>query len=388
MHMSSTVKHSIGVIIPTYNRAALLRECINSILATGVSFHEIIVVNDGSTDDTESVAISYGDRVTLITKENGGKAAALNVALAQCSADYIWICDDDDLAAPGGIAKLVAALDADQEAGFAYGTYKVFCHDAKVRMYSDPVYRARAEEPSVKLRFLEGMFTNQFAMLVRRSLYEKVGPFREDMLRSQDYEMALRLSRNARSISVPDVIFYYREHTAVRGPKLDSFSVDKIHEKWRSYERKVLLDVRRHYALEEFTPSFAAAWEPALAQRAALMERAYIGVRRAMWDEAIADFLAASEMSSAPLSPQETHLMSIMFDAVVVWSDFKTHPQWIAGLQECYRANACGRQMMRAACRPLLWYARRHFKKGRIRMALLVVCIWAGIMGVEGAASR
>src|SRR5580692_6093554 len=122
----SALPTSIGVIIPTYNRASMLRECIDSILAQTRPVQQIIVVNDGSTDETESLIASYGERVTLLTKENGGKASALNLALPHCKMDYVWICDDDDIAERDGAEHLAAALDANASVDFAYSTFRHF----------------------------------------------------------------------------------------------------------------------------------------------------------------------------------------------------------------------------------------------------------------------
>src|ERR1700722_2884157 len=117
---------SICAIIPTYNRSGMLRARFDSILAQSRPMQEIIVVNDGSTDDTENVVKSYGDRVKLISKTNGGKSSALNSALARCTADYIWIFDDDDIAAPDSIDRLAEAMDIDSTIDYAYGTYQNF----------------------------------------------------------------------------------------------------------------------------------------------------------------------------------------------------------------------------------------------------------------------
>src|SRR5689334_4837795 len=120
--MSST----ICAIIPIYNRSSMLRESIDSILAQTRPVQEIIVVNDGSTDDTIDVVRSYGDRLKLINKTNGGKASAVNLALKHCQSDYIWICDDDDLARPDGTKLLANALDENECIDFAFGTFQIF----------------------------------------------------------------------------------------------------------------------------------------------------------------------------------------------------------------------------------------------------------------------
>lgn len=226
---------SICALIPTYNRAAFLKECIDSILAQSRPLQEIIVVNDGSTDDTASLVASYGSRVALINKGNGGKASALNLGLRQCRSDYVWICDDDDIAAPDGLEHLASALDADPEAGFSYGNFELFRDSAAGRVFSPPTYWAREGEPNIHIQFMEEMFTFQFAMLVRRSLYATIGGFREDLIRGQDHEMAIRLARRAKAIAVPDVIFFQRVHDGQRGHASGKFSIKANENKWLGF---------------------------------------------------------------------------------------------------------------------------------------------------------
>ena len=134
--MSDFAPGSICAIVPTYNRAAMLRSCIDSILAQSRPVAELIVVNDGSTDGTQSVIRAYGDRVTLLTKPNGGKASALNLALTHCSSDYVWICDDDDIAAPDGVRPLAEILDAHPLFDLALGGYAAFRDESGKRIFS------------------------------------------------------------------------------------------------------------------------------------------------------------------------------------------------------------------------------------------------------------
>ena len=81
----------VSVLIPTYNRADYIEECLDSILNQTVPPLEIIVIDDGSEDDTAQRLESYKDRIIYLHKENGGKPSALNLALTQVRGDYIWL---------------------------------------------------------------------------------------------------------------------------------------------------------------------------------------------------------------------------------------------------------------------------------------------------------
>src|SRR5580698_2439648 len=86
-----------SVIIPAYNRAALIGQTLNSILSSSLSGLEIIVVNDGSTDQTRDIVARYGDKVRLLQQENRGPGAARNLALREASGEYVACLDSDDI---------------------------------------------------------------------------------------------------------------------------------------------------------------------------------------------------------------------------------------------------------------------------------------------------
>lgn len=379
---------SVCAIIPTYNRAALLRESIDSILAQTRPVQEIIVVNDGSTDDTENTIRSYGNRITLINKENGGKASALNLAFTQCTSDYIWLCDDDDVADQSGVGHLVAALDADDSISFAFGHFMFFRDEATGRSYSDPGYWKREEETNIKINFLEEMFTGLSAMLVRRSLYSETGPFREDLIRSQDYDMVLRLSRTAKARHIPQTIFFQRQHEGIRGTTTNFFPAEESRQKWLTYDKKIFAQIKQKYSLEEFIPTFALNWDNILSKRAALIQRGCIFARHAMWDDAISDFCRVNDFGITPITSQELYLVEAVISYPLSWTALRENLAWIRKLHECYRSGGNVHRIIFAACRPLLWQARDMVKNRDIRGGAQLLNILFGILGIRGGLTR
>ena len=119
-------RKSITAIVCTYNRSAFLAEALDSIAAQTRTVDEIIVWDDGSTDDTESVARNARQPVHYFRSENGGKAKALNQAIARAEGDRIWICDDDDITLPEAAETLSQLLDDNPHAGVAAGCYSRF----------------------------------------------------------------------------------------------------------------------------------------------------------------------------------------------------------------------------------------------------------------------
>lgn len=104
----------ISIVIPAYNASNYLTEAIDSALAQTYPNVEIIVVNDGSKDDgaTERVALSYGDKIRYISKENGGSSSALNVGIAHMTGEWFSWLSHDDLYLPDKLEKQVAYMNA------------------------------------------------------------------------------------------------------------------------------------------------------------------------------------------------------------------------------------------------------------------------------------
>lgn len=100
----------VSIVVPVYNGSNFLREALDSALAQTYKNLEIIVVNDGSTDDTESIALSYGDKIRYFAKENGGTSTALNLGIAKMRGTYFSWLSHDDLYYPHKIEREVEVL--------------------------------------------------------------------------------------------------------------------------------------------------------------------------------------------------------------------------------------------------------------------------------------
>jgi len=101
----------VSVIIPTYNRAQMLVECLESVISQTFTDYEVIVIDDGSTDDTGELVKPYLDRIEYIKHENKGNAAARNSGLDIARGELIAFLDSDDLWLPGKLEREVDYLD-------------------------------------------------------------------------------------------------------------------------------------------------------------------------------------------------------------------------------------------------------------------------------------
>jgi glycosyltransferase involved in cell wall biosynthesis len=374
---------TVTVLIPTYNRAEFIAECIESILAQTRHCDEVIVINDGCSDNTEEVVRSFqSDKIAVLSKPNGGKASALNLGMKEAKGDYIWIADDDDIAFPNALASLASLLDEDPTTDIALGRFVSFYEDDPKRKQYDLTYAPRPSERNPKILFLEQMFTNQFAMLVRRSLYAKVGAFREDLVRSGDIEMVLRLTRYSKATYVPIPIFKYRLHGGVRGSRRHSFPAAESEKTWQAYCEIFYKEIRNSYHLDEFTPSFASAWDLPKKQRAQFLQRGLIFAQQSMWPEAINDLESATNVESSPATPQEIELTESVIVYNMPWETLYASPEMRRRVRQMNRSSKYGHTIVFAASYRLLRFiARQLFKKRELDSSLRMGRLLLDLLG-------
>ena len=113
-------KGLVSVVIPNYNYARFLPEAIDSVLAQTYGQIEIIVVDDGSTDDSREILDGYGDRVTVIFQQNAGVSAARNNGVSRSRGEYLAFLDADDAWLPAKIERQIAAFRGDEEIGLVH----------------------------------------------------------------------------------------------------------------------------------------------------------------------------------------------------------------------------------------------------------------------------
>lgn len=284
----------VTVIIPTYNRADLIGQSIDSVLDQTWRPHEIIVVVDGSTDDTVARLEPYADRVQVVVKENGGKSSALNLGLTMASQPYVWIFDDDDIATPDALRRLVLALEENPEAGFSYGLLDKFYGGWPGEVTEPLICYRSSDQRALYLKLMQDFFIWQGAMLVRKDCYESVGPFDTRFSRSQDYQMLLRLARRFAGVGVAEVMFHQRHHEGERGPQHARFKSKDAEAVWARFNRLMFDEIYESHGLDEFCIGATGRDLEPRAQLTALLQRAAIMARKGIWPRAIADLVAAS----------------------------------------------------------------------------------------------
>ncbi len=194
----------ISAVIPTYNSAKYLRQSVGSVLAQTRQLDELIVVDDGSTDDTREVVASFGKRVTYIYQTNRGLSAARNTGIRAASSEWIALLDSDDWWKPDKIRLQENAVREFPEAGLVYtSVMTVFPGGTQAaRPCADP----GALWPAMRLA---NPITPSSVMALRSALLE-AGGFNEQLTACEDWDMWVRLRERHRFAAVPEPLTVYR----------------------------------------------------------------------------------------------------------------------------------------------------------------------------------
>jgi glycosyltransferase involved in cell wall biosynthesis len=189
----------ITVVIPAYNAARFLPRCLKSVFAQTLKPEEVIVVDDGSTDNTAALAAELGARV--ISRPNGGPSAAKNAGIQSASSEWIALLDADDMWAPEKLERQVACIQSDIV--LVYTGIRIF-DDNGVRGESRGIDATSAK---MMLRYRNPIPNS--SVLVRRRAITQSGGFREDISNGEDWEMWFRLQRLGQFEALPDPLTDY-----------------------------------------------------------------------------------------------------------------------------------------------------------------------------------
>jgi hypothetical protein len=200
---------TISVIVPAYNQGHYLEEAIGSVVAQSYEDWEIIVVDDGSTDNTRAVATSFSDdRVRYHYQSNQGLSAARNTGISLATGDYISFLDSDDLFLPQKLELLLTLLESQPELGFAAGE-AIFIDGDGQRLN-----KYMKKGPPLDLSEL--LLGNPFhvgSVLVRKRWLDRVGTFDEVLRACEDWDLWLRLAKEGcRMDWVAQPVSLYRIH--------------------------------------------------------------------------------------------------------------------------------------------------------------------------------
>jgi len=218
----------ISAIIPTYNRAAFLKEALKTILSQSEPPDEVIVVDDGSTDDTQAMVAKTFPEIRYLRIANSGAPVARNAGAALATGSWLWFCDSDDLWRPEYLARVRALTGAEPAPRFIFGNFRLvrdgtwdgrtkfqdapegFWRDLHVTrphgdwIFPDPLYE----------RLLDFQPVFHSTLVVERRLFETIGGYDSRFARtgSEDFEFVLRCAAHGPAGVVREALVGIRRH--------------------------------------------------------------------------------------------------------------------------------------------------------------------------------
>jgi glycosyltransferase involved in cell wall biosynthesis len=201
----------VSIVIPTYNSAQFLDETLQSVFSQTFNDFEIIVIDDGSTDQTRKVLSKYDDRIRYFLQENGGPAKARNRGIRESLGEYIAFLDADDIWLPTKLEKQVSRFQQNPELGMVFTENSCFDQNG-IYLTSLGKRKKLMRGDLVKNIFLHSGVATPTVM-VRREVFNQIGVFDEELYMSEDDNMWIRVTANFKAELIDEPLAKARTHS-------------------------------------------------------------------------------------------------------------------------------------------------------------------------------
>lgn len=228
----------VSVVVPTYNRADLLRDCLSSIVAQTYDDYEVVLIDDGSTDDTASVAIGFGEKVRYIPQKNTGVPGALNRGISESRGELIRFLASDDRLEPHALATEVSLMHRQPEAGLLYSQAWQIDETGNVTELRKPEFASGSYVRSGLDEIRDLLFWDHITcstVMVRKSCFDELGLFDESLRPfGEDWDMWVRIARRHSVAYLAQPLASYLKHSGNISMTPDLAHMD--------HQRKKILD--------------------------------------------------------------------------------------------------------------------------------------------------
>ena len=250
-------KTLVSVIMPVFNAANYIDEAIESILLQSFTHFELLIINDGSTDDSLALLKKWeakDNRISVFNQHNQGRATARNNGLELASTDYVAMMDADDISMPNRLQLCYEYLEKHNDVVAVSGQFETIC------MYG--VHLSTSVEPLDHLAIEQSLLQDlgaafiQGASMIRKSLAEKVGGYDPIYDIGEDTDLFLRMAMQGKLANLPEVLLKYRKHpfsittTTTKASVPDC--IQRLNKSWEA--RGLALDQDFQHWLEQVTP--------------------------------------------------------------------------------------------------------------------------------------
>ncbi|HBF14049.1 MAG TPA: hypothetical protein DDW49_11795 [Deltaproteobacteria bacterium] len=280
----------VSYIVPCYNYGRYIEQCLRSILQQTYSNIEIVVINDGSTDNSEKIILQLAtldSRIRYFTQENRGLLPTKNRGVSESKGIYFSFVDADDYVPAERTQKMVEVFEKDKDVVFVYGDACVVDEKGKPIKNFFEVYPPVNGEFSVEM-FAHYCFVDFSASMFRRSAFDKTGPFWSLAPRgeSQDYLKMMEVGLEGRVVCLRNTVTaFYRRH----GENVTEGQIEKKVERYACLQKSLEEFIRRHPGLEQKIGEKRVLWRYA---RCHFMGGFYAGLAK-RWDLARKEYARA-----------------------------------------------------------------------------------------------
>jgi len=227
--MPKTYNHKplVTVIIPIYNRGWILKEAIDSVLSQDFDDFELIIIDDGSTDNTQDILDGYTRDIIVLRQDNCGVSAARNAGIAFASGHFIAFLDSDDLWLPGKLARQVDFFNSNSDAMICQ-TEELWIRNGK---RVNPKRRHKKFSGMIFKHSLPLCIVSPSAVMLKKSLLDKTGVFDESFPACEDYDLWLRISCKYPVYLIDTPLIIKRgghEDQLSKTPKLDKYRIQAL----------------------------------------------------------------------------------------------------------------------------------------------------------------
>ncbi|MCZ7603308.1 MAG: glycosyltransferase [Melioribacteraceae bacterium] len=242
----SSMNPMISICIPTYNRRHFIEEAINSVLSQEYDNYEIVVVDDGSTDETgDLINLINNDKIQYIRKDHTGASDTRNRAISEAKGEFILWLGSDDLLMPNTLNKYASILRNQSDIDVIYGNLIVT--DAKLNPIKNEIF----QDWSGKNSELLGMLIKYNPIpdggsIIRKSCYDKIGKYNKEFTRAHDYEWWSRAALKVSFVHLNDFVYKWRWHDNNMSSGTVEINTD--------FESRVVQNMLEQYSLRELSP--------------------------------------------------------------------------------------------------------------------------------------
>lgn len=207
----------LSFVIPTYNYARFLERCLNSVIHQQADDYEVIIVDDGSTDETADIVSEIrhknpGKEILYLYQQNAGPSAARNKGAAHATAEYLWFLDADDALLAGSIRRMLTEIDKNPEAWFIFSGYRSV-NDQGKKSDHHPTFIGKDRTENFRRyihKKIEGIATG--SAVIKKRAFESMG-FPEDIHNNEDMVLYAHLFARYPAVSVPGIVLETYRHS-------------------------------------------------------------------------------------------------------------------------------------------------------------------------------